>query len=287
MEPMDLSWRLLKAPVYVGAPEGEEVPPTESGPHYEMLPHLEKLGGFMWQSEDGMSRGTMRPDFYHNSLLINNFEMGGPMRGKGNARDYLQQMIDDGHAHFEHELDGVHATNVEPHTVDFWNKLVDEGMFDGAHERGHIRVNLDGDEHFTHAYDRESKQPWLHELSEDYAEYHGLPTEQHIDNALDELHNMKRSEPMDLSWRLLKDRKSPEAFRHKKEYDTQYESSPERRKYQRELHRERRKRGIYGDKSGRDISHTEGGKFTVESQHANRGRHFKGRGTLRPIAKDK
>ena len=93
--------------------------------------------------------------------------------------------------------------------------------------------------------------------------------------------------PMDLAFRLLKDRQSPEAFRHKKEDDTQYESSPERRKYQRELHRERRKRGMYGDKSGRDISHTEGGKFTVESQHANRGRHFKGRGTLRPITKDK
>lgn len=94
-------------------------------------------------------------------------------------------------------------------------------------------------------------------------------------------------EPMDLSWRMLKDRKSPEAFRHKKEYDSKYQKTPERRKYQRELHRERRKRGMYGDKSGKDISHTEGGKFTVESQHANRGRHFKGRGTLRPITKDK
>tara|TARA_R100001129_G_scaffold40328_1_gene27378 strand:- start:1279 stop:1578 length:300 start_codon:yes stop_codon:yes gene_type:complete len=93
--------------------------------------------------------------------------------------------------------------------------------------------------------------------------------------------------PMDLAFRLLKDRKSPEAFRHKKEYDSKYQKTPERRKYQRELHRERRKRGMYGDKSGKDISHTEGGKFTVESQHANRGRHFKGRGTLRPITKDK
>ena len=96
-----------------------------------------------------------------------------------------------------------------------------------------------------------------------------------------------RSEPMDLAFRLLKDRKSPEAFRHKKEYDSKYQKTPERRKYQRELHRERRKRGMYGDKSGKDISHTEGGKFTVESQHANRGRHFKDRGTLRPITKDK
>ena len=91
-----------------------------------------------------------------------------------------------------------------------------------------------------------------------------------------------KGEPMDLAWRLLKDRKSPEAFRHKKEYDTKYESSPERVKYREELNRERRRRGMYGDHSGRDISHTEGGKLTVESEHANRARHFKDRGTLRP-----
>ena len=34
-----------------------------------------------------------------------------------------------------------------------------------------------------------------------------------------------------------------------------------------------------------DVSHTEGGGLTLESQHANRGRHFKDKGTLRPIAK--
>ena len=93
---------------------------------------------------------------------------------------------------------------------------------------------------------------------------------------------IRAGEPMDLAWRLLKDRKSPEAFRHKKEYDTEYESSPERVKYREELNRERRRRGMYGDHSGRDISHTEGGKLTVESEHANRARHFKDRGTLRP-----
>lgn len=180
MNPFDAAWSVLKAPVYVG--ELGETPPTQYGRHYEMLPNLEQFGGFMWQSEDGMSRGTMRPDFYHNSLLINNFEMGGPMRNQGNAREYLQQMIDEGHAQFDHELDGVHVTNVEPHTAGFWNKLVDEGMLDGAHERGSIRVNLDGDEHFTHAYDSETKQPWGHELSDDYADYHDLPKEGYLDN---------------------------------------------------------------------------------------------------------
>ena len=84
---------------------------------------------------------------------------------------------------------------------------------------------------------------------------------------------------------LVKERKSPEAMRHKREYDKKYESSPERVKYREDLNRERRRRGIYGSHDHMDVSHTEGGGLTLESQHANRGRHFKERGTLRPIAK--
>jgi hypothetical protein len=84
---------------------------------------------------------------------------------------------------------------------------------------------------------------------------------------------------------IKKERKSPEAFRHKKEYDTEYESSPERIKYREDLNRERRHRGMYGDHSHRDISHTEGDKLTVEDEHENRARHFKDKGTLRPLTK--
>jgi|TARA_R100000030_G_scaffold81812_2_gene64550 hypothetical protein len=84
---------------------------------------------------------------------------------------------------------------------------------------------------------------------------------------------------------IRKERKSPEAKRHKKEYDTKYESSPERIKYREELNRERRKRGMYGDHSHRDISHTEGGKLTVEDEHDNRARHFREKGTKRPLTK--
>jgi len=84
---------------------------------------------------------------------------------------------------------------------------------------------------------------------------------------------------------IKKERVSPEAKRHKLEYDKKYESTPERVKYREELNRERRRRGMYGDHSGKDISHTEGGKLTVESEHENRARHFKDKGTLRQIAK--
>jgi len=89
-----------------------------------------------------------------------------------------------------------------------------------------------------------------------------------------------RSEPMDIAMRLLKDAVSPEAKRHKLEYDKKYESSPERVKYREELNRERRKRGIYGH-GGPDMSHTKDHTLVAESPHANRARHFKERGTLK------
>jgi hypothetical protein len=91
------------------------------------------------------------------------------------------------------------------------------------------------------------------------------------------------SEPMDIAFQLLKERVSPEAKRHKLEYDKKYESSPERVKYREELNRERRRRGIYGSHDHKDISHTEGGKLTLEGEHENRARHFKDKGTLREL----
>ena len=90
-------------------------------------------------------------------------------------------------------------------------------------------------------------------------------------------------EPMDIAFQLLKERVSPEAKRHKLEYDKKYESTPERVKYREELNRERRRRGIYGSHDHKDISHTEGGKLTLEGEHENRARHFKDKGTLREL----
>ena len=95
-----------------------------------------------------------------------------------------------------------------------------------------------------------------------------------------EFQDRRKSEPMDLAWRLLKERVSPEAKRHKLEYDKKYESSPERVKYREELNRERRRRGIYGH-GGPDMSHTKDHTMVAESPHANRARHFKEKGTLK------
>lgn len=74
----------------------------------------------------------------------------------------------------------------------------------------------------------------------------------------------------------------PDVKAHKLEYDTQYESSPERVKYREELNRERRKRGIYGH-GGPDMSHTKDHTLVAEDPHENRARHFKERGTLKSL----
>jgi len=86
--------------------------------------------------------------------------------------------------------------------------------------------------------------------------------------------------PLNAAWDLLKHATSPEALRHKKEYDTQYESNPERVDYREDLNRERRKRGIYGQ-GGPDMSHTQEHTLVPEDPHINRARHFKERGTLK------
>ena len=72
-------------------------------------------------------------------------------------------------------------------------------------------------------------------------------------------------------WRILKEAKSPKAVEHKRRYETEYESSPSRKKYRRDLERERRKRGVAG-KGGKDMSHTKTGKIVPEDPHTNRAR---------------
>ena len=87
--------------------------------------------------------------------------------------------------------------------------------------------------------------------------------------------------PSDLVMLMLKHATSPEALRHKVEYDTKYETTPERVKYRSDLKQARRKRNIEG-KGGPDMSHTQSGSMVAEDPHSNRARHFKERGTLKP-----
>jgi hypothetical protein len=122
---------------------------------------------------------------------------------------------------------------------------------------------------------------WLEVNSEAVKNQFGIVCDNGGISEADQMKNA--SEPMNIAFQLLKERVSPEAKRHKLEYDKKYESSPERVKYREELNRERRRRGIYGSHDHKDISHTEGGKLTLEGEHENRARHFKDKGTLREL----
>ena len=55
--------------------------------------------------------------------------------------------------------------------------------------------------------------------------------------------------------------------------EKEYQSSPERKKYRAELNRANRKAGTYGNKDGKDMSHTKDGNMTLESRSKNRARN--------------
>ena len=89
--------------------------------------------------------------------------------------------------------------------------------------------------------------------------------------------------PLDIALHVLKghpsyDKRnlSDDAVRHKREYDTKYESTPERTKYRTDLKRERRQRGMMGH-GGPDLSHTKRGGLVRENPHDNRARNQPGK----------
>lgn len=73
---------------------------------------------------------------------------------------------------------------------------------------------------------------------------------------------------------------NPEAKAKKDAYNKEYHSTPERKKYRAELNKANREAGTYGNKDGKDMSHTKSGKVVKESQGKNRARNGKG-GTKR------
>jgi hypothetical protein len=161
---------------------------------------------------------------------------------------------------------------VPPYVRDARGRVIPVPWSDGG-QTSHVRFHPNS-----------GPQRWALEQEMKLRELESQPTMFYeINPFTEEFQDLYRSEPMNIALQLLKERKSPEAMRHKLEYDKQYEKTPERRNYQRELHAERRKRGIYGTGDHMDVSHTQGGRLTLEPEHANRARHFKDRGTLRVV----
>ena len=66
---------------------------------------------------------------------------------------------------------------------------------------------------------------------------------------------------------------NPKSREKKKSYDKSYHSTPERKKYRSELNSANRKAGTYGNKDGKDMSHTRKGTMVKEGQSANRARN--------------
>jgi len=69
---------------------------------------------------------------------------------------------------------------------------------------------------------------------------------------------------------------NPEARKKKNAYNKEYHSTPERVKYREELNTANRKSGTYGNKDGKDKSHTKTGKLVSETASTNRARNGKG-----------
>ena len=74
------------------------------------------------------------------------FQMANEDRGKGLSRDRLNEMITE-----LKEYDGddlpIRVTNIENDTVDYWNKLVDEGMIDSASQKPWVATDPEGKIH--------------------------------------------------------------------------------------------------------------------------------------------
>ena len=69
---------------------------------------------------------------------------------------------------------------------------------------------------------------------------------------------------------------NPEARKKKQAYDKKYHSTEERKKYRAALNKENKSKGTYGNKDGKDRSHTRSGKLVNESQRKNRARNGAG-----------
>lgn len=69
---------------------------------------------------------------------------------------------------------------------------------------------------------------------------------------------------------------NPEAREKKNEYNKKYHSTDERKAYRAGLNKANKEAGTYGNKDGKDKSHTKSGKLVSESQSKNRARNGKG-----------
>ena len=123
-----------------------------------------------WESEDGLARAIVKPDHSEGNWLISHYEIRDNefAQGQGRGTQYLGELIDTLRVDEEKDMHenpyDVHVTHVDPSAIGFWEKMVDRGVIDGAHETAWVRKTPDGDEHYTHPYNHESKKPYKPQL---------------------------------------------------------------------------------------------------------------------------
>lgn len=150
--------------------DDEEQPPVN--PRYDMLEHMSwgldpNSWQQAWESEDGNARAIVKPDHNKGDWLISHYEIQDDehARGQGRGTRYLEELKstlrpeENPYGDIEEPYQ-VHVTHVDPPAIGFWDKMVDRGVINGAHETQWVRKTPDGEEHFTHPYNQESKKPY-------------------------------------------------------------------------------------------------------------------------------
>ena len=167
MTAFDQAWDLVKAPLWTEEGTTADYEPEDYTDDERGLTHtpgsihqrfglVPTIGTWMpvphryWESKDKDARGyavlqegdapndPIEP--YHQ---ISNFELGEDIRGTGQARNRLLEMIAE-LREYDPSAKSTHVTHSEKHNADFWDKLVDEGLIDSASMRPYVTTTPDG-----------------------------------------------------------------------------------------------------------------------------------------------
>mgnify|MGYP003113762171 CR=1 FL=1 len=245
----------------------------------------ESIPGATWKQPfdlEGFDPNDMSQDYHENGkatpLHFLNQLKRIPMQNKPTAKKILQMALNSGQGHAENVIEKPYSLS---DFVDFNNIQTSEPM--------DIAMRLLKEDKTPDFSDEPVNQCEMCNKYLDDSDYHVLNDYNYCSDCYNQLaepedfdpdfQNVMTGEPMDIAMQLLKERVSPEAKRHKLEYDKKYESNPVRVKYREDLNRERRRRHIMGQ-GGPDMSHTSQHTIVPEDPHTNRARHFKDKGTL-------
>ena len=168
MTAFERAWEVVKAPLwteegtnadydpedYTDDKRGLTHTPGSIHQRFSLVPKIEMVESLLphryWESKDKDARGYAvlqegnapedPTEPYHQ---ISNFELGQDIRGTGQARNRLLEMIAELREQ-DPEVTSSHVTHSEKHTADFWDKLVDEGLIDSASMKPYVTTTLDG-----------------------------------------------------------------------------------------------------------------------------------------------